>query len=201
VLDQILVMLHPFMPFITEELWHALGERESDLILAQWPAPAASVDVEAKREVEWLTGLVGNLRAAKAELGIAPGARLTAYLAEPDAETRGIVARNAGAIDRLARLEAIRFEPAPAGSAMQIVAGDATLVVPLEGIIDIDAERARLAKARDAAAKEAAALAARLGNPQFVERAKPEAVEKARADHAERTAEAERLEAALARLG
>ena len=76
-----------------------------------------------------------------------------------------------------------------------------TLVVPVEGVIDLDAERARLTKAIEAIAKERDALAGRLNNPSFVERAKPEAVEKARADHAEKTAEAERLSAALARLG
>jgi len=76
-----------------------------------------------------------------------------------------------------------------------------TVAFPLEGVIDLAAERDRLTKSRDAAAKERDALAGRLANPAFVERAKPEAVEKARADHAEKSAEAERLQAALARLG
>ncbi|WP_156840171.1 valine--tRNA ligase [Novosphingobium aquimarinum] len=202
VLDQILVMLHPFMPFVTEELWSKMGDRPGyPLITAQWPAPEATVDAEAKAEVEWLIALVGNLRGAKAELGIAPGARLTAYVADPSDTTRAIVGRNGGAIDRLARLDAIHFEPAPAGAAMQVGAGDATLAIPLEGVIDIAAEKARLEKARAASLKEATALEGRLQNPKFVEKAKPEAVEKARADHAHHAAEAERLAAALARLG
>ena len=201
VLDQILVMLHPFMPFVTEALWGALGNRSQELIIASWPAPAAAVDAEAKREVEWLIALVGNLRTAKNELGIAPGARLDAYLPEPSAATRGIIERNGGAIDRLARLSAIKFEAAPAGAAMQIGAGDANLIVPLEGVIDIAAEKARLQKALEASTKEAKSLEGRLNNPAFVEKAKPEAVEKARADHAHHAAEAERLAAALARLG
>ncbi|MFT4026864.1 MAG: valine--tRNA ligase [Novosphingobium sp.] len=206
VLDQILVMLHPFMPFVTEELWGKLGDRAHDgkpwpLITAKWPEPGASVDPEAKREVEWLIALVGNLRTAKNELGIAPGARLDAYLPDASAATRGIVERNAVAIDRLARLNAIRFEPAPAGAAMQIGAGDANIVVPLEGVIDIAAEKARLAKALEVSTKEAKSLEGRLSNPAFTQKAKPEAVEKARADHAAHAAEAERLAAALARLG
>ncbi|MET3473123.1 valyl-tRNA synthetase [Novosphingobium sp. 1529] len=201
VLDQILVMLHPFMPFVTEELWHALGARDNELIVARWPAPQASVDADAKAEVEWLIALVSALRTAKNELGIAPGARLDAYLATPSERTAAIIAANPAAIERLARLSAIHFAPAPAGAAMQIVAGDATLVVPLEGIIDIAAEKARLEKALAAAQKEAKALEGRLGNPSFVERAKPEAVEKARADHAHHSAESQRLAAALARLG
>ncbi len=201
VLDQILVMLHPFMPFVTEELWNALASRPYELIVAQWPAPAAPVDAAAKAEVEFLIGLIGSLRTAKNELGIAPGARLDAYLPEPSAATRGIIERNPQAIDRLARLNGIRFEPAPAGAAMQVGAGDANIVIPLEGVIDIAAEKARLEKALAVSQKEAKSLEGRLSNPSFVEKAKPEAVEKARADHALHAAEAERLQAALARLG
>jgi valyl-tRNA synthetase len=189
------------MPFVTEELWHALGARSNELIVARWPAPQASVDAAAKAEVEWLIALVSALRTAKNELGIAPGARLEAYLANPSEQTAATIAANPAAIERLARLSAIHFAPAPAGAAMQIVAGDATLVVPLDGVIDIAAEKARLEKALAAAQKEAKALDGRLSNPSFVERAKPEAVEKARADHAHHSAEAERLTAALARLG
>jgi len=202
VLDQILVMLHPFMPFVTEELWSKLGERaDYPLITALWPQPGAAVDPAAKAEVDWLIALIGNMRTAKNELGIAPGAKLDAYLPEPSAATRGIIERNPGAIERLARLNGIRFEPAPGGAAMQVGAGDANVIVPLEGVIDIAAEKARLEKALAASQKEAKSLEGRLGNPSFVEKAKPEAVEKARADHALHVAEAERLAAALARLG
>jgi valyl-tRNA synthetase len=201
VLDQILVMLHPFMPFVTEELWSKMGARNQDLIVAAWPAPEASVDAEAKAEVEWLIALIGNLRGAKSELGIAPGARLTAYVANPSDATRAVIGRNGTVIDRLARLDAIVFEAAPAGAAMQVGAGDATLAIPLEGVIDIAAEKARLEKAMAASVKERDSLDKRLGNPAFVEKAKPEAIDKARADHAHHSAEAERLAAALARLG
>ena len=141
------------------------------------------------------------IRGAKNELGIAPGAKLDAFLAEPSATARAAIERNGPAIDRLARLPSIRFEAPPAGAAMQITAGPDLVVVPLEGVIDIAAEKARLAKALEASQKEAKSLAGRLANPAFVEKAKPEAVDKARADHAHHAAEAERLEAALARLG
>jgi valyl-tRNA synthetase len=201
VLDQILVMLHPFMPFITEELWHAQGARPYELILAKWPQPEAAVDPAAKAEIDWLVELTGEVRGAKNELGIAPGAKLEAFLAEPSDTARSVIERNAAALDRLTRFSAIRLEAAPAGAAMQVSAGSDQFVIPLEGVIDIAAEKARLGKALEAARKEAAALAGRLDNANFVERAKPEAVEKARADHAHHTAEAERLEAALARLG
>jgi len=206
VLDQILVMLHPFMPFITEELWHAQaayqgGERPYELIVAQWPQPEASIDPAAKAEVEWLIALTGNLRGAKNELGIAPGAKLEAYCEAPSPLASSVLENSGPALDRLARLSSVHRSTAPGGAAMQVTAGDDVFIIPLEGVIDIEAEKARLAKARDAAAKEARSLEGRLGNPSFVEKAKPEAVEKARADHAHHAAEVERLEAALARLG
>jgi len=201
VLDQILVMLHPFMPFVTEELWHALGERSAELIVAEWPDPQASVDPAAKAEVEWLIALVSNLRGAKNELGISPGARLEAYLPEPSVATRAVIEGNPAVIERLARLSAIHFAPAPAGAAMQIGAGDANLIVPLEGVIDIAAEKARLEKALAASQKEAKALEGRLANPAFAERSQARSDREARADHAHHSAEALRLAAALERLG
>ena len=201
VLDQIYVMLHPFMPFITEELWHAQGDRQYELILAKWPEPKAAVDAAAKTEVEWLIALTSNLRTAKNELGISPGAKLEAYLEAPSDTAKAAIERNPAAIERLARLSAIRFEAAPAGAAMQIGVGGDLFVIPLEGVIDIAAEKARLEKAKAASEKERDSLGKRLENPAFVDKAKPEAVEKARADHAQHAAEADRLAAALVRLG
>ncbi|HCB78652.1 MAG TPA: valine--tRNA ligase, partial [Erythrobacter sp.] len=201
-LDQILVMLHPFMPFITEELWSKQGNRaDCPLITAKWVDPQAEVDAEAKAEIDWLIALTSAIRTAKNELGIAPGAKLEAFCPAPSALAKSVVEANAGAIERLARLTAIHFAEAPAGAAMQIAAGEDALVIPLEGVIDIEAEKTRLSKALEASAKEAKSLEGRLSNANFVERAKPEAVEKARADHAHHTAEVERLTAALARLG
>ena len=201
-LDQILVMLHPFMPFITEELWSKQGNRaDCPLITAKWVDPQAEVDAEAKAEIDWLIALTSAIRTAKNELGIAPGAKLEAFCPAPSALAKSVIEANAGAIERLARLTAIHFAEAPAGAAMQIAAGEDALVIPLEGVIDIEAEKTRLSKALEASAKEAKSLEGRLSNANFVERAKPEAVEKARADHAHHEAEVARLEAALARLG
>lgn len=201
VLDQMLVLLHPFMPFITEELWHAMGPRENDIIIAKWPmADARSIDPEASREIDWLIRLVGEVRAARNELNVSPGVRMPFHVRDADAATLARLDRQAPAIARLARIDRAEGE-APATGAVQVVIDEATFVLPLEGVIDLDAERARLTKAIEAAAKERDGLAGRLGNASFVERAKPEAVEKARADHAEKSAEAERLAAALSRLG
>jgi valyl-tRNA synthetase len=200
-LDQILVMLHPFMPFITEELWHAQGERRYELIVAKWPEPRAQADAEASADIDWLIDLTTSLRGAKAELGIAPGARLPVHAADADAATQARITRMAAGVDRVARIEAIHFTAPPAGAAMQLVVGGTTFAVPLEGIIDVTAERTRLSKAIETATKDRDSLAGRLANPAFTERAKSEAVAKATEDHAARAAEVERLSAALARLG
>ena len=201
VLDQILVMLHPFMPFITEELWHAMGPRAYELILAKWPMPdARALDPQAGPEIDWLIRLVSGIRGARSELSVPPGAKLALHVRDADQRTRERLQRHAAAIQRLARIENVSFEE-PSGGAAQIVVDEATFILPLEGVIDIDAERARLAKALQGAEKERDSLAQRLGNPSFVERAKPEAVEKARADHAEKASDAQKYRAALARLG
>jgi valyl-tRNA synthetase len=201
VLDQILVLLHPFMPFITEELWHALGTREHELIVAQWPkADARSIDAEAVKEIDWLIRLVSELRTARTELNVPPGARLPLHARDASSETQARLGRQATALGGHARVD-LTESTAPGTGAAQVVVDEATFVLPLEGVIDLDAERARLSKGIASAEKERDSLGARLGNPNFVERAKPEAVEKARADHAEKSAEVDRLQAALARLG
>lgn len=200
VLDQILVLLHPFMPFITEELWHAMGARDHDLIAAQWPmADARALDPEAEREIDWLIRLVSEIRAARTELNVPPGARLPMHVRDANDGTTARLTRQASALARLARVDAAEGEVT--GGAAQVVVDEATFVLPLEGVIDLDAERQRLTKAIAAVEKERDALGGRLGNASFVERAKPEAVEKARADHADKMAEAARLHAALGRLG
>ncbi|MGC5796564.1 valine--tRNA ligase [Sphingomonas sp. NFX23] len=200
VLDQILVLLHPFMPFITEELWHAMGPRDHDLIVAKWPmADARSLDPEASKEVDWLIRLVQEIRTARNELNVPPGARLPLHVRDANAATLARLERQAPALARLARVT--HAEGEATGGAAQVVVDEATFVLPLEGVINLDSERARLTKAIAAAEKERDALSGRLGNASFVERAKPEAVEKAKADHADKAAEAARLQAALGRLG
>ena len=201
VLDQILVMLHPFMPFITEELWHEMGPRSYDIIHAKWPEPRADVDAAASAEIEWLIKLVGEVRTAKNELGIPPGTKMNAFVRDANEAAKARLQSQSAAIARLARLENVSTDDAPEGGSIQLVVDEATFVLPLEGVIDLDAERARIEKATAALSKELAGLDGRLGNANFIERAKPEAVEKARADHAEKAAEVGRLQAALARLG
>jgi len=202
---------------VTEELWGALGKRDDySLITAKWPEPGATVDVEAKLEIEWVIELVSSIRAMRAELNIPPSAHLFAIHEGADLDFYKRLNHNRSAIQRLARIH----EPKSSGTmlfkadagtidageaitsgAAQVIVENVTFTFPLEGIIDIAAEKTRLAKALEASTKEAKSLKGRLSNPAFVEKAKPEAVDKARADHAAHATEAERLAAAQARVG
>ena len=200
VLDQILVMLHPFMPFITEELWHALGERPCDLILAGWPrADARAIDPTAVVAVEGVIELIRSVRAARSELNVPPGAVVELGIEGGSVEARQTIGTLRPLLERLARIRLM--QGFPTGARAPVLWRADTFFLALEGVIDLAAERARLTKNAEAAEKERDALAKRLGNPGFIEKARPEAVEKARADHADRAADAERLRAALARLG
>lgn len=195
VLDQILVLLHPFMPYITEELWHALAPRAHDLIVGHWPmADARALDPAATAQIGRAIELIEAVRGARAELNVPPGARIALHTG-----AGSVPADIAPYVERLARVTLAGGEAQ--GARAPILWGAETFALALEGVIDLDAERQRLSKSLAAAEKERDALAGRLGNASFVERAKPEAVEKARADHAEKSADAERFAAALARLG
>ena len=219
--DQILVMLHPFMPFVTEELWHAMGERPYDLIVAKWPEPQTMVDQTARKSLNWSIELIQQIRSARTELSVPPGIQVEFHATRVSDDVWNAFSFNHQGIRRLARLGRTWIDRRTysndrslaadmvisereghfAAQSISIEVEGLTGFIPLEGIIDLDAERARLAKAVAAAEKDRDILAARLSNPSFTERAKPEAVEKARADHAARAAEAKRLQAALARLG
>ena len=165
------------------------------------PQPRASVSRQATDAIDWVIDLTTNVRSAKNELGIAPGAKLAAFCPAPSDLARSTIERSAAAIERLARLTPVTMGDAPAGPAMQVTAGEDVFVIPLEGVIDIADEKARLEKALTASQKEAKSLEGRLSNPAFAEKAKPEAVVKARTDLAHHQGEVERLTAALARLG
>jgi valyl-tRNA synthetase len=194
-------MLHPLRPFITEELWAAMGERPYELIVAKWPEPQGQVDPHAKGELDWLIGLVSSIRSARTEVNVPPGEKLLLIAPNASKQLKDTIGRQLDRLKRLGRLEIVSHDPAPAQGNLVIVHEDETYYLPVEGIIDLEAEKFRLDKSAVAAEKERDSLAQRLANPNFAERAKPEAVEKARADHEAKSAEAERLRAALERLG
>ena len=176
-------------------------ERPYDLIVAKWPAPEAKRDPRAAGDIGGLVAVIDQVRAMRAELNIPWSATLEPHIIGGDAAMADRLAENAPILSRMAKLGApVPSDAVPSGSA-QIVVNGVTIAFPLGGAIDLDAEKARLLKAVEAAEKDRDSLAARLANPAFAERAKPEAVAKAQVDHDSKAAEAERLRSALERLG
>jgi valyl-tRNA synthetase len=204
-LDQILKMLHPFMPFITEELWAHMVEygvkRDDLLALSQWPALDGLVERDAVDEVNWVVNLVSEIRSVRTEMSVPAGAKIPLVIVAANDVIRERVRRNDETLKRLARLDAIDFaKTAPKGAAL-IVAGETTAALPLAGIIDMAAEKRRLAKEIEKADSDLKKMDAKLSNPQFMERAKEEAIEEAKDRKAELEAEIKRFSAALKRLG
>ena len=194
-LHRALAMLHPFMPFLTEELREQSGADGGMLIAAEWPAiDRGLVDGEADGELGWLVEIVARIRAVRGEMNVPPGAKIPLILKGASAETQGRVAEHRALIDRLARLSDIGFGDAvPAGS-IQDVVGEATIVLPLADVIDLEQERARLQKEIDRADGEIAKIDKKLSNRGFIAKAPATVVEENR----ERREEAEQARAKLA---
>ena len=205
VLDQILKLLHPFMPFITEELWAHMVEhgvaRRSLLCLSQWPQLGGLVDQAATDEINWIVRLVSEIRSVRTEMSVPAGAKIPLVLVGADKALKSRAERNDETIKRLARLDSITFEKTAPKSAALIVTGETTAALPLAGIIDMAAEKKRLEKAIESANSDLAKMDAKLTNPNFIERAKEEAIEEAKDRKAECEAGIKRFSAALKRLG
>jgi valyl-tRNA synthetase len=203
-LDQILKLLHPFMPFITEELWAHMVEhgvkRDDLLAVSQWPALDGLVERDAVDEVNWAVALISEIRSVRTEMSVPAGAKVPLVIIGASDVNRERVRRNDETLRRLARLDSIDFaDSAPKGAAL-IVAGETTAALPLAGIIDMAAEKRRLAKEIEKADADLKKMDAKLSNPQFMERAKEEAIEEAKERKAELEAEIKRFSAALRRL-
>ncbi|RMH48445.1 MAG: valine--tRNA ligase [Alphaproteobacteria bacterium] len=202
VLDQALVMLHPIMPFVTEELWGVTGPRERMLVHADWPewAPADLADPAADQEMEWVIGLVETIRSVRAEMHVPVGAHVPILALEMDENAEHAWRRNEALIRRLARLgDLSRADAAPKGSVTIPVEG-ATFALPLADVIDVAAERKRLERTLEKLEKEMAGLRGRLSNPKFVASAPADVVEETRATLAQKEDEAARIRAASGRL-
>jgi valyl-tRNA synthetase len=202
VLGRILHLLHPIMPFITEELWRDLaGEGAGLLISAAWPDFAADMtDRAAASEMEWVVAAISAIRTARAEINVPPAARVPLLVRDADAIASERLERNVNHFVQLARVE--RIEPTlgvPAG-ALQIVVEGATLILPLGELVDLEQERARLAKEIGRLDSEIAKIAAKLGNPQFLAKAKSDVIEDQREREADANRNRDRLKAAYDRL-
>jgi valyl-tRNA synthetase len=203
VLDQALLLLHPFMPFVTEELWAKLANetenRASLLMLALWPKARGLENAEADAEIGWLIKLISDVRSVRSEMNVPAAAKVPLVIAGASETTRSRVAAHGETIKRLARLDSLEFGRPQAG-AVQIVLDEATLALPLAGIIDIGAESQRLKREIDKVGSEIKQLDAKLANEKFVSRAPEHVVEEQRERKTEAEATAAKLEQALKRL-
>jgi valyl-tRNA synthetase len=203
-LDQVLKLLHPFMPFITEELWAHMVEhgerRQSLLALSQWPTLSGLIDEAVEEEIGWVVRLVSEIRSVRTEMNVPVAAKIPLALPGASAAVKERARKHQETISRLARLESITFpKAAPKGAAM-IVIGDTSAALPLAGIIDTGAEMKRLGREIEKAQGDLDKMDAKLSNPQFMAKAKEEAVEEARERKAELEEALKRLRAAVKRL-
>jgi valyl-tRNA synthetase len=203
-LDEILKLLHPFMPFVTEELWAVLGEngpkRESLLCLAAWPKADKNVDRKAVSEVSWVIDLISEIRSLRSEMNVPPASLLPLTITGADEETKSRAERYESFIKRMGRLSDIAFADTPPQGSAQFVLGQATMALALANVIDLAAERERLSKEIGKLQKEIDKIDERFANEQFMAKAPEEVVEENRERRAEAEAAAKKLKAALERL-
>lgn len=203
-LDEILKLLHPFMPFITEELWAVLGEngpkRESLLCLAEWPKADEGADNKAVAEVNWVIDLISEIRSLRSEMNVPPVSLLPLTITGANEETKTRANRYESFIKRIARLADIAFADTPPQGSAQFVLGEATMALALANVIDLAAERERLSKEIGKLQKEIDKIDERFANEHFMAKAPEEVVEENRERRAEAEAAANKLKAALERL-
>jgi valyl-tRNA synthetase len=204
VLDLIMGLLHPFMPFLTEELWAVTGAagpaRDGLLALGPWPEETFPADAAAEAEIGWIIDLVSNIRSVRSEMRVPAATLAPLVLVAPSAEVMAYVERWRETIKRLARLADISFAPsAPLGSA-QILSRGVLAALPLAGIVDFKVERARLIKERDRERKEIDQIDGKLSNPNFLQKAQQEAIDEIRERRELALDRLSKIEAALQRV-
>ena len=177
VIDHCLILLHPIMPFITEELWETLSKRNEMLVHCDWPEyDSALIDHAADLEMNWVVNLIESIRSARAQLRVPAGLKIPMIFLEMDSEAKQAWENNSEMIQKLARItELTSADEIPKGS-IAISAKGASFALPLEGIIDVEEEKKRLSKSLDKLQKEISALKGRLQNSKFIESAPEEVI-------------------------
>ncbi|MFP7571235.1 valine--tRNA ligase [Marivita sp. S2033] len=201
VIDQCLILLHPIMPFITEELWSETGQRDTMLIHADWPDYGPDlIDAQADQEMNWVIALIESIRSARQQMHVPAGLQLPLVVKDMSDQARAAWGRNETLIKRLARIETLEEVASFPKGCATVPAEGATFGLPLADIIDVSAEKDRLEKSVQKLGKEIGGLKGRLHNPKFVESAPDEVVAETRANLAAREDEEAKLNEALARL-
>jgi len=201
-IDQCLILLHPIMPYITEQLWGDIAEREKMLVHADWPQynSADLATPTADAELHWVIGLIESIRSVRAEMRVPAGAKIPMVQLQLDDAGKGALARNVMLIKRMARIEDISEATEAPKGAITIAVEGGTFCLPLADIIDVDAENTRLSKAIEKLAKEVGGLKGKLSNEKFTAKAPAAVVEENRQRLISATEEIEKLEAAMKRL-
>ncbi|MCH2250104.1 MAG: valine--tRNA ligase [Cognatishimia sp.] len=201
VLDQCMILLHPIMPFITEELWGQTAKRDGMLVHEDWPTYGTDlVNADADREMNWVIQTIEATRSTRAQMNVPAGAKIPMVVTEITDTNNAAFTANEALIFKLARVESLtKVDAFPKGTATIAVDG-ATFGLPLEGVIDVAAEKARLEKSLGKLAKELGGLRGRLNNPKFVASAPEEVVTEAKTNLQAREEEESKLKDALARL-
>jgi valyl-tRNA synthetase len=201
VIDQCLIMLHPIMPFITEELWGRLSTRNTMLVHCNWPEfDNVLVDKIADREMNWVVNLIEAIRSARAQMRVPAGLKIPMISLEMDEEANKAWKNNSAMIKKLARIiDLTMVDEVPKGS-ISLTARGAAFALPLHGVIDIDEEKERLGKSIDKLKKEILALKGRLQNSRFVQSAPEEVILETRENLALREEEEAKLSAAASQL-
>jgi valyl-tRNA synthetase len=200
--DEILKMLHPFMPFITEELWEVTAEakRSGMLTLTHWPSHEGLADEKAEGEIGWVVDLVTAVRSLRSEMNVPPATLISLALVGASAETQARAQRWTDVVKRLARLSEISFAPAMPQGAVQLLVRGEVAALPLKGVIDLAAEKSRLEKEVAKADADIKRVDAKLGNADFMARAPEEVVEEQRERREEAEARRAKTLEALERL-
>lgn len=200
--DRILVILHPFMPFITSELWNNTAQRDVKLIHAPWPQ-AEKIDTAAMEDIDWAIELIGAVRSLRAEMNLPAGAKLTVFLKDAnDASCAHLKSFNniICSLARLEKLECFAPEAEVSKDMVQAVFREAVILLPLKGVVDFAAEKERLQKEIAALDKNLEGYARKLGNPSFVERAPAAVVEEEKRRQSEALENKAKLQEALQRI-
>ncbi len=204
VLDQATTLLHPFMPFLTEELWQKTGEtgtpRATMLMLGEWPRHTGLVDAEADAEMDWVIRLISEVRSVRAEMNVPAGAKIPLILKGADASTEERLARHNDLLCRMARLSEARVsDDLPEGS-LQFVIDEATGGLPIADVIDLSAEKDRLQKAIAKLDGEIKKIDGKLGNEKFISKAPQAVIDEQRERKATAEAEKSKLADAFSKL-
>lgn len=200
-LDRILIMLHPFMPFITEELWDNLTARSCKLIHAAWPADE-NVNAADKNEIDRAIDIISAIRSLRSSMNLPAGAKLHAYVKDAVAETLTAVERQKALICKLARLEELEAlgNREVTKDMVQTVSREAAILIPLKGVVDFEAERARLQKELETLNKNLEGYSRKLSNESFVAKAPAAVVAEEKRRQAEALENKAKVEDALARI-